>query len=174
MSWWWERRRRWWEDFFREFEEFDRFFRELMERSFEDLAKGKSEAGKTYVYGFTYYIGPDGKPVFREFGNVRPSRTGFMVQEEREPLVEVYEEGDEVIIVAEVPGVSKEDINLTVSDRELEISVDTPKRKYYKRVELPKDVDPNTIKASYRNGILEVKVKKVGEEKEKKKRIKIE
>jgi HSP20 family protein len=174
MSWWWERRRRWWEDCFREFEEVDRFFRELMERAFEDRTKIKPEAGKTYVYGFTYYIGPDGKPVFREFGNVRPSKTGFMVQEEREPLVEVYEEGDEVIIVAEVPGVNKEDIELTVSGRELEISVDTPKRKYYKRVELPKDVDPDTIKASYRNGILEVKVKKLPEEKEKKKRIKIE
>ena len=167
MSWWWERRRRWWEDFFREFEEFDRFFRELMERSFEDLLREKPESGKTYVYGFTYYIGPDGKPVFREFGNVRPSRTGFTIQEEREPLVEVYEEGDEIVVVAEMPVVGKEDINLMAGEGELEISAETEKRKYYKRVKLPAQVDPDSVKASYKNGVLEVRMKKKGKPKRK-------
>lgn len=149
----------WWEDIFREFEEFDRFFRRMMRRAMEGI---EMREGRPHVYGFTYYIGPDGKPVFREFGNVRPSGGGFVVQEEREPLVEVYEEGNEVIVVAEVPGVSKEDINLTAGEDELEISAEAPGRKYRKRVKLPSEIDPDSVKASYKNGVLEVRMRRKG------------
>lgn len=158
----------WWEDFFKEFEEFDKFFRRMMERAMRDL---KEETGGPFVYGFTYYIGPDGKPVFREFGNVKPSDRGFIVQEEREPLVETYEEDDEIIVVAEVPGVSKENINLMAGEDELEISAETPERKYRKRVKLPAPIDPDSVKASYKNGVLEVRMKRKGGEK---KRVKVE
>jgi HSP20 family protein len=61
-----------------------------------------------------------------------------------------------VKIVAEVPGVRKEDINLTMRDSKLVISVDTETRKYYKELEVSEDVDPEKAKATYNNGVLEV------------------
>jgi len=106
-------------------------------------------------------IGPDGRPVIREFGNVQPGRLP-MIREEREPLVDVMEEKDEVVVVAELPGVEKEDINLNATEDTLTISVDTPQRKYYKELRLPTEVNPKSAKAQYKNGVLEVRLKKVG------------
>jgi len=77
------------------------------------------------------------------------------------------------VVVAELPGVEKEDIELNATEKELIISVDTERRKYYKCLELPAEVDPKSAKASYRNGILEVRLKKVRPER-RGERIKIE
>jgi len=118
-----------------------------------------------FVYGYSMTLGPDGKPVIREFGNVKPSmrpsvfgipKPQLEVKEEREPLVDVISDEKTVKVVAELPGVEKSDINLKCTENTLAISVDTERRKYYKEVELPAEVDPDSSKASYKNGVLEV------------------
>ena len=161
MNWWDRRRRRIWDLFFRDF---DDLINELMEE-FKEIGGVGKEVGKepfkkSYVYGFSFSIGPDGKPVFREFGNVKPGLIKPKITDEREPLVETYEEGDEIVVLAELPGVAKEDINLNVSENALEIKVDAAKRKYYKLLELPKPVLTDHVKTSYKNGVLEVRLKK--------------
>ena len=42
----------------------------------------------------------------------------------------------------------------------LTISVDMPQRKYYKELEMPENVDPKSAKTNYKNGVLEVTLKK--------------
>jgi len=110
------------------------------------------------VYGYSVTIGPDGKPVVREFGNVRKGEgTPWKeIQDRREPLVDVVSSGKEIRVIAEMPGVSKEDIDLTVNEKSITISVDREDRKYYKELELPGIVDPKGAKSLYNNGILEV------------------
>ncbi len=117
----------------------------------------KKEIGPI-VYGYSVTIGPDGKPVVREFGNVKREAGApwKAVQDAREPLVDVVSSDKEVRVIAEMPGVSKEDIELTVGDRSLVISVDREERRYYKELELPGVVDPQRAKSAYNNGILEV------------------
>ena len=46
-----------------------------------------SEIRGPFVYGFRYRLGPDGKPEFEEFGNVRPSPKGAITSDNREPLL---------------------------------------------------------------------------------------
>ena len=96
----------------------------------------------------------------RQFGNVAPGRFGPEIREEREPLVDVIEEKASIKVVAELPGVEKEDIKLNATEDMLTISVDTPQRKYYKEVILPAKIDPKSAKATYKNGVLEVKLAK--------------
>jgi HSP20 family molecular chaperone IbpA len=79
---------------------------------------------------------------------------------EREPIVDVFEEEDYLRVMAELPGVEENEINLKVIDNTLTISTDTSARTYYKKVELPTPVEKETIESSYRNGILEVKLRK--------------
>ncbi len=107
---------------------------------------------------------PDGGTV-REFGNVKPSLKGgpfgtakpsLDVKEEREPLVDAMVQSDTVKVVAELPGVEKSDIALECDGRNLVLKVDTDKRRFYKSLELPVEVDPDTSKASYKNGVLEL------------------
>jgi len=118
-----------------------------------------------FVYGYSFSMGPDGKPVIREFGNVKPSLKGgptgkvkpqLDVKEDREPLVDTIVNPDTVKVVAELPGVEKPDIALECDGQKLTLKVDTDKRRYYKELELPVEVDPDTSKASYKNGVLEL------------------
>lgn len=128
-----------------------------------------------FVYGYSMTIGPDGKPQIREFGNVKPSakpevpfgpsRPSIDIKEEREPLVDVITTNGEVKVVAELPGVDKNDIKLYGTEKTLNISVDTPQRKYSKEVDLPVSVNPKTAKSIYKNGVLEVTLTKTKEEK---------
>lgn len=119
----------------------------------------KKEIGPI-VYGYSVTIGPDGKPVVREFGNVRSGegRPWKAIQDKREPLVDVVSSGREVRVIAEMPGVKKEDINVTVNEKSMIISVESEDRGYYKELDLPGIVEPKAAKSTYNNGILEVTV----------------
>jgi HSP20 family protein len=119
-------------------------------------------------------IGPDGKPIVREFGNVQQSRRGPKIKEEREPLVDVISADSEVKVVAELPGVEKKDIKLNALEDVLTISVETPDHKYYKEVKLPTKVKHEGAKTSYKNGVLEVTLQKAEIQKPKGKPIKID
>jgi len=127
-----------------------------------------------FVYGYSMTIGPDGKPVIREFGNLQPGRRGPLIKEEREPLVDIVNTDGEIKVVAELPGVDKKDIKLHALDNVLTISVDIPDRKYYKEIKLPTEVKPENAKTSYKNGVLEVTLQKAKKHKPKGKPIKIE
>lgn len=171
--WWRKRKRRPWFGAFDEFERLEKMMDEMMRRAFETPSK-KRKFRRPYVYGFSMSVGPDGKPVIREFGNVRASRRGPRIREEREPLVDVMEEDKDVVIVAELPGVEKDDIKLHAAEDHLTISVDTPARKYHKELTLPARVDPQSARASYKNGVLEVRLKKLVEKTVKSERISVE
>jgi HSP20 family protein len=118
-----------------------------------------------FVYGYSIKIGPDGKPLIREFGNIKPGprREGkppLNLQDSREPLIDIIEEADEVKVIAEIPGIEKKDIRLLATEKTLTINVKTPERKYYKELQLPVEVDESTAKSSYKNGVLKTIFKK--------------
>ncbi|ADB57873.1 archaeal heat shock protein Hsp20 [Archaeoglobus profundus] len=176
MAWWRRRRREEWEPFDifgREFDFIDEIFERMVrdiEEMFRRFERGEGEM-KPIIRGFSIRIGPDGKPEIKEFGT-KPeiSETGI---EERKPLIDVIETDEEVQVIAEMPGVSKEDIELNATERELEIKAESENRRYYERVELPCEVIPDSAKARYNNGVLEVIFKKKYPEK-KGKKIKVE
>ncbi|MGD8505536.1 MAG: Hsp20/alpha crystallin family protein [Candidatus Bathyarchaeota archaeon] len=166
---------------------------EMMEREFAELSKKApkelirerilpdgtkmSEFGP-FVYGYSVTVGPDGKPQIREFGNVKPEtrmgRPNIDIKEKREPLVDVMADDGEIKVLVELPGVDKEDIRLHGTENRLTISVDTPQRKYYKEVELPAKVISQETKSSYKNGVLEVTLRRKEEEKPKGEPIEVE
>ena len=63
--------------------------------------------------------------------------------------------------MAELPGVEKSDIKTSINEDQLTIKVDSPTQKYYKEVKLPTGVDPDSSKASYNNGVLEITLRKL-------------
>ena len=165
----------------------DRWFSdvdEMFENMFQDMLKGmpkdmlserKLPDGSTirqygpFVYGYSMSMGPDGKPIIQEFGNVKPSRRpgafgleqpALEPKDTREPLVDVINEPSQVRVVAELPGVEKSAIKTSINEDTLTISVDSAAQRYYKDVRLPTGVDPESSKASYNNGVLEIKLQK--------------
>ncbi len=156
---WWRRKKRPWFDIFDEFDRLEKMMDEMMHEAFE-VPSRERKAYRPYIYGFSMSVGSNGKPVIREFGNVQRSGVGPKIREEREPLVDIMEEEKDVVIVAELPGVEKEDISLHTTEAHLTISVDAAKRKYRKKLKLPTKVDSKSARASYKNGVLEVRLKK--------------
>ncbi|MFP3492232.1 MAG: Hsp20/alpha crystallin family protein, partial [Vulcanisaeta sp.] len=92
----------------------------------------------------------------------RPKGERPIIEEDIEPLTDVIEEEDSVKVIMDMPGVDKDKINIRISEdgKKLIISARDTDRRYYKEVDLPTEVDPSQSKATYRNGVLTVELKK--------------
>ncbi len=163
--------------------DFRRLFKEIFEKirnnlpsEFQNLSpeditkefmKNKSKFGFPFMYGFNINIGKDGKPTIDSFGNIKakPYSGEPEVKKVREPMTEVNEEGDQIIVICEMPGVTREEIELKATTNSLTISTKFKDkgRNYYKEVELPSAINSDYARARYTNGILEVKLKKIDE-----------
>ena len=99
----------------------------------------------------------------RPFGDVHKTKDGMSVQEDREPLVDVLEEGHHVRVIAELPGVRDGDIACEVAGDVLTISTSSKSpRRYHAEVLLPCPVRTEGMERSYNYGVLELKLKKAG------------
>ncbi len=167
----------WWSRYWKKFlEDMERDFEEL-ERMMDEIFASMREEGEIkgpYVYGFSITIGPDGKPIIRKFGNVKP----LIVEEAgyREPFVDIVvdDKANEVKVIAEIPGVSKEKIEVEATEKLVRIRAENGDRKYRTQVELPVEVDPKSARAKYNNGILEITLKPKEPIKEEGTKIKVE
>src|SRR5687767_14368003 len=183
------------DDMFREFDEmrkdmsrtFSEQFKNIENKVPKDLIKeyDTPEGGKVrqvgpIVYGYSMTIGPDGKPKIREFGNIKSPMGGMgsfdqpSLSAEREPLIDISSTDNEVKIVAEMPGISKDKINVNAYDKYVEIKSEDPNRKYHKKIEVPEDIDINNARSNYNNGVLEINFKKKEQQKPQGRQINVE
>ncbi|MFX0014615.1 MAG: archaeal heat shock protein Hsp20 [Promethearchaeota archaeon] len=138
-------------------------FRRLNVRDLMDESDSSKFPG--FVWGFRMTTGPDGRPHVERFGN-NPrkvsSGAGFKPSLEREPLVDIIDDTDVIRVIAEIPGVSKQNIDLSATENSLLIQAESgdKKRKYYKELDLPCVVFPESASAKFKNGVLEVELKK--------------
>lgn len=138
-------------DFFEEFEKQFEEMNELMNRMMQSISK------EPLVYGFSLQVGPDGVPHVERFGNVRPMDVTGVI---REPFTSSFvdEKSEELKITAEMPGIQKEEVQVNATEDEITISADG-ERKYFKKLKTTCPVDPDSAKAKYNNGVLEVTFK---------------
>lgn len=117
--------------------------------------------GSRGVYGFSIRSGIAGKePVVNEFGNVKLTNEGVVVSETREPLVDVFDEGQEILIVFELPGVAEADIEVELNGDVLALNAKGPRHRYESETLLPAAVDASTVIQTYENGYLQVRYTK--------------
>jgi len=112
------------------------------------------------IFGGNVTIGPDGVPRFQRFGSKMPVG-GVSPGKERDPLVDVYDQGDTLRVIAEVPGVPKEHIRVRTEAQRVRITASGGERNYSKVIELPSKVIPESAKAKYNYGVLEITLQKV-------------
>jgi HSP20 family protein len=160
-------------------DEFDRLFKKMSSSFFDidDMAeefKGRGSNSSPFYYGYTMTVGPNGKPVVKEYGNVKPEL--LPSTDTREPLVDVIVDEKEKLVklVAEIPGVEKTDVKILVQDKFVDISAEHGEKKYHVKVPIKHKVDENSAKASYKNGILELVFKLIEDEKPKGKKVEVE
>jgi len=164
------------------FEELDREFAEaedMLGRMFRTVREigSRSTSEYPYYYGYHVTVGPDGRPRIREFGNIRPAAKGLVEQSGvRQPLVDsiVNEKENTLTITAEMPGVDKQNINVKVTDQYVIIHAEKGDKKYHADIPIDVELGETSAKASFTNGILELKIKLIETSKPKGKTIKIE
>jgi HSP20 family protein len=117
--------------------------------------------GAKAVYGFTIRTGGPGKPQIEPFGNViKKGSKGPVPSEDREPMVDIFDEEDHLLIVAEMPGVEERDIKFNVDGETLSLSARRGDHRYAKELELSASVTMDGAKSAFRNGVLEIELKK--------------
>ncbi len=144
----------------------DEPFEDVFEQVFEQMNEMMEQMGMEGSFeGFRMTNRPGEEPNFERFGeggNANPF-AGFQGFEEANTRthVDVLDEGDVVRVVADLPGVGKDEITVAVSGDELKIQASGDDREYDERVALPSAVDEDSGEGTYNNGVLEVTFEKV-------------
>ena len=81
-------------------------------------------------------------------------------QREKEALLDIFDEGDHIEVVAELMAVAEKDINVSVTKDWLTISASRPDRSYHEGVALPAEIDSNKYTTTYGNNVLVVRLEK--------------
>jgi HSP20 family protein len=126
---------------------------------------GSPEGKVRGVYGFTIRtgLGRGGEGIKVEpFGNVRKdARTGRpVVREVSEPIADVFDEADHVLVVVELPGIAAEDVRLELREDLLVIDAQRGSKKYHKEERLPCAPPLEKMTCTCNNGVLEVRLGK--------------
>jgi len=80
---------------------------------------------------------------------------------QREPLIDIFEEEDHITVLAELPGVDEKEVNIKADENTITITAENATKKYLKIVRLPTRIKKDTIKFTYKNNILQVRLKKL-------------
>jgi len=117
------------------------------------------------------------EPVARRRFGMKAHEPGIVV-----PSVDVFERQGEIVVKADIPGVEKENIDITITKEHLTIKGEVKKEEevkqedYYslersfgsfsRMIQLPPEADGSKAKASFKNGVLEVVFPKKEESKQ--------
>ena len=160
---WWRRRKKknpWYNDIYEELEKLGNMIDETIQKAFENSSKN-SPAKHNHIKNFSMKFGPDGKPLVRELNNRQPTYDETVTTDDPEPLVDIIEKPDLLVVLVAFSGVSKNDIDLRVTETCLIINVGTDDFEWYDELNLPTKIKPKSATASYKNGVLEVRLEKI-------------
>ena len=126
--------------------------------------------------------------IFHDFAQPATSGSESLAAGSFIPAVDIYEDAQRLVLKLEVPGVRQEDLDIRVENQTLTVKGERKfeaeeKEENFHRIErrfgsfvrsftLPQTVDPDSIKASYENGVLNLSISKKAEAKPK--QIKVE
>ena len=153
-------------EFFAEFEKEFARMQGMVNKIMEDAVKhaNSPQRGEPFVYGFTMRVGSDGVPQIQPFGSAakevpQVDESAALGPAGREPLTDVIVGDQDVSITIELPGVDKQDVNLHVAEDAVTVRAEKGRR-YHKRIHLPVKVLPPSAKATFKNGILDVTLRR--------------
>lgn len=152
----------WFNKIYEELERLGDLVDKTVQKAFETSSE-KPLVNRTRIKGFCIKIFPDGKPMIKEINKPRSRQKKTKVNEELEPLFDLIEDAETIIVLASLPGVKRDALHLCTTETRLTFSVDTPNLRCHKELKFPARVDPKSAHAVYKNGVLQVKLKKLNQ-----------
>ncbi len=123
--------------------------RRAIHRMLKDAFEGKLGVFREpFIYGFT---------ARSRDNRIEPSHPSVENPEvvTRDPLVDVILTESAIYLTAEMSGVAADDVRVGLEDGKLTIQAEGDRR-YYSLIDLPADVDPDTLKHTFKNGVLDI------------------
>jgi|GEM_PF-352816 HSP20 family protein len=150
--------RRKYDDFFEELEEMIEDAMEDVEKSIKSLLRSDDIRyfGKPRFYGFSVQMDDSGMPKIKKFGD-----SLLTSKDTRTPFFDQYldKNRNELVLIFELPGVEKEDIQVKASTSKLVLDARSEGRAYHADVALEAEVDPTSASSTLKNGILTINLK---------------
>ena len=145
----------------------DEDINKLFERMLRNMGLNQNDPNvQSGSYGYSMTTGPDGKPVIKEWGTGLPDGTNPMkpqpyIPETPEQLsqVDIDTENEQVRVIVEMPGFTKELIKITGTENKLQLSADNETRHLDTEIPINARVDPKSANATYKNGVLDITLK---------------
>ena len=81
-------------------------------------------------------------------------------EEGKKVILDIFDEGDYLNVIMELPGVKSEDIFLELEDKKITISASSINKKYHEEIDLPAEADTRDFRKTFNNNVLEIKLKK--------------
>jgi len=140
-------------DMLDELEKYFQGFQKEMEETLRKNMFGADQSSWPFVAGFSFNMGPEGKPSMQIFGN-NPIRGDGS----RSPINEqvVDEKNGMLRVILEMPGVQKEDIKVEATEESAVVTAEREDRRYRAELSLKAPIRPESGKAEYKNGMLEI------------------
>jgi len=151
---------------------FDDMFAQFEEEMGRMMTLNDDPKGRSLVWGYSAYTGPDGKTHVNEYGNMprhngqaarmleAPTCGPDSAQTEAdgtvEPYYDVLDKGETIDVVVELPGVEKEMIKVQSRGRHVGVNAEGPYHKYAAYIQVPDYVGGKPEKAEYKNGVLAI------------------
>ena len=137
-------------------DELDSYFEQFEKDVHATVRDAVSKTGvneKPFVAGFSFKLGPEGKPSVQIFGDSPVHAGGY-----RSPLTEqiVDEKNGTLKLILDMPGVEKPDIRVDATEDSAVITAERESRKYRAEIDFRSRVAPEGAKAEYKNGLLEI------------------
>ena len=153
-----------------DFNDFFKYISRMMEdffsSDFSDISDKMFSNEKPFVWGFSFTRGSDVKPKYERFGDnfsINKESDSELPDENasREPVVDILEEPGIIRVIAELPGVEKDQIDLRTTGARLILKAKGDRNRLYKKeVHLPAEVIPESSNAKFKNGVLEIEFKR--------------
>lgn len=147
--------------------DFNRIFfavERIMQKAFKDLTMHNLKPGNVYTYGFNIQIKDDGTPHIKKVEDYKSKKSHPLMRfddsNDSNPVFDCIEHADSVTVTTEIFGVDKEDIRISIHGKQLVIDIDQDNWRCKESIELPCAVNPQMIKYTFNNGILDIIMKK--------------
>ncbi len=129
---------------------------------FGSIKNNKTNVKRHFIQGYKISTNPDGKTKVTGFGNQtsKKLKPNLKKIEEPKPLLDIIQTEKEVMVVIELPGVNKKDININGTNKKLSISAKKPNPLFSKKIDLPIKINKNESSAVYKNGVLTITLPK--------------
>jgi HSP20 family protein len=133
-------------------------FQEMIEKMLHDSLG----SNKHFIHGLNINIMPIVRPKPERYSSPQLKNPQGKTTSSRvnEPLLDIIKGDKEIAVTVEIPDIEKEDIDLNATENTLELIVNNPKSKYHKLLNLPCSIKPRTMESTYKNGVLDIVIKR--------------